>query len=47
MAAIFNEVFGDKLVTKFMFESDFTDDAHLPNPQQLLYKIIIKVWLGN
>ena len=43
MAAIFNEVFGDKLVTKFLFEVDFSEYAHLPSPQQLMYKIIIKV----
>lgn len=42
MAAIFNEVFGDKLVTKFLFEADFSEDAHLPSPQQLLYKFVIK-----
>jgi phosphatidylinositol phospholipase C, epsilon len=34
--------FGDKLVTKFMFDNDFTDEAYLPAPNQLKYKIIIK-----
>ncbi|KAB7506835.1 1-phosphatidylinositol 4,5-bisphosphate phosphodiesterase epsilon-1, partial [Armadillidium nasatum] len=42
MAQIFQSVFGDKLVTKFLFESDFSEEPHLPSPSQLLYKIIIK-----
>ena len=43
MAQIFQNVFGDKLVTKFLFESDFSEDPHLPSPAQLMYRIIIKV----
>lgn len=43
MAQIFMQVFGDKLVTKFLFEADFSDDVHLPSPAQLKYRILIKV----
>lgn len=35
-------VFGDKLVTKFLFESDFLDDPLLPSPWQLRGKILLK-----
>ena len=35
-------VFGEKLVTKFLFESDFSDDPQLPSPSQLRYRILIK-----
>ena len=42
MAQIFLSIFGDKLVTRFMFDSDFTDDPRLPSPNQLRYKILIK-----
>lgn len=35
-------VFGDKLVTSFLFEFDFADDPQLPSPNQLKYKILIK-----
>ena len=45
MAQIFLQVFGEKLVTKLLFESDFSEDAHLPSPTQLLNRIIIKVSL--
>jgi len=38
----FQEVFGDKLVRQFMFDSDFMDDPCLPSPNQLKYKILIK-----
>lgn len=34
--------FGDKLITKFMFDIDYTDEPYLPAPEQLKYKIIIK-----
>ena len=37
------QVFGDKLVTKFLFEADFSEDVHLPSPSQLKYRILIKV----
>ncbi|KAJ9590133.1 hypothetical protein L9F63_016745 [Diploptera punctata] len=42
MAHIFQSVFGEKLVTKFLFEADFTDEAQLPSPSQLRYRILIK-----
>ncbi|NXS93744.1 PLCE1 phosphodiesterase, partial [Jacana jacana] len=42
MADIFKNVFGDKLVTKFLFESDFSDDPMLPSPGQLRRKILLK-----
>ncbi|CAG5127270.1 unnamed protein product, partial [Candidula unifasciata] len=42
MAQIFLSVFGDKLVTDFLFDTDFLDDPQLPSPNQLKYKILIK-----
>uniref|UniRef100_A0A0N5A3Q4 Phosphoinositide phospholipase C n=1 Tax=Parastrongyloides trichosuri TaxID=131310 RepID=A0A0N5A3Q4_PARTI len=42
MAQMFKTVLGEKLVTKFLFESDFTSNAHLPSPNQLRNKILIK-----
>ncbi|XP_011137962.1 1-phosphatidylinositol 4,5-bisphosphate phosphodiesterase epsilon-1 [Harpegnathos saltator] len=42
MAQIFQSVFGEKLVTKFLFETDFGDDPQLPSPSQLCYRILIK-----
>ncbi|XP_058840982.1 1-phosphatidylinositol 4,5-bisphosphate phosphodiesterase epsilon-1 isoform X1 [Acipenser ruthenus] len=42
MAEVFKCVFGDKLVTKFLFESDFSDDPLLPSPQQLKGRILLK-----
>uniref|UniRef100_A0A8C0H3X8 Phosphoinositide phospholipase C n=1 Tax=Chelonoidis abingdonii TaxID=106734 RepID=A0A8C0H3X8_CHEAB len=42
MAEIFKNVFGDKLVTKFLFESDFSDDPMLPSPDQLKRKVLLK-----
>ncbi|XP_053161906.1 1-phosphatidylinositol 4,5-bisphosphate phosphodiesterase epsilon-1 isoform X2 [Hemicordylus capensis] len=42
MADIFKNTFGDKLVTKFLFESDFSDDPMLPSPHQLRRKILLK-----
>ncbi|CAH0403801.1 unnamed protein product [Chilo suppressalis] len=35
-------VFGDKLVTSFLFEADYTDEPRLPSPEQLKYKVLIK-----
>lgn len=35
-------VFGERLVTRFLFESDFSDDPHLPSPLQLRGKILLK-----
>ena len=42
MAQIFLSVFGDKLVTKFLFDSDYSDEPVLPSPNQLKYRILIK-----
>ncbi|XP_075468923.1 1-phosphatidylinositol 4,5-bisphosphate phosphodiesterase epsilon-1 isoform X5 [Ascaphus truei] len=42
MADIFKTVFGDKLVTKFLLESDFSDDPMLPSPWQLRKKVLLK-----
>lgn len=42
MAQIFVKVFGDKLITKYMFDSDFYEDPLLPSPNQMKYKILIK-----
>lgn len=35
-------VFGDKLVTKFTYDIDFTDEPYLPTPEQLRHRIIVK-----
>uniref|UniRef100_A0A672RBZ3 Phosphoinositide phospholipase C n=1 Tax=Sinocyclocheilus grahami TaxID=75366 RepID=A0A672RBZ3_SINGR len=42
MAEIFKTVFGEKLVTKFLFGSDFADEPLLPSPLQLRGKILLK-----
>lgn len=42
MALTFQTVFGEKLVTRFLFDADFTDDPCLPSPSQLKNKILIK-----
>ncbi|XP_065340527.1 uncharacterized protein LOC135939859 isoform X4 [Cloeon dipterum] len=42
MAHIFQSVFGDKLITKFLFETDFSDEPCLPSPAQLKHRILIK-----
>ncbi|XP_061665824.1 1-phosphatidylinositol 4,5-bisphosphate phosphodiesterase epsilon-1 isoform X2 [Syngnathoides biaculeatus] len=42
MADIFKTVFGDRLVTRFLFEGDFSDDPHLPSPLQLRGRILLK-----
>ncbi|XP_023196734.1 1-phosphatidylinositol 4,5-bisphosphate phosphodiesterase epsilon-1 isoform X2 [Xiphophorus maculatus] len=42
MAEIFKTVCGERLVTRFLFESDFSDDPHLPSPLQLRGKILLK-----
>jgi phosphatidylinositol phospholipase C epsilon len=39
---LFQSVFGERLVTTFLFESDFCEDPQLPTPNQLKYKILIK-----
>ena len=35
-------MFGEKLITKFLFDSDFVEDPQLPSPNQLKYRILIK-----
>ena len=42
MAWTFQTIFGDKLVTRFLFDVDFTDDPCLPSPAQLKNRILIK-----
>ncbi|XP_022237002.1 1-phosphatidylinositol 4,5-bisphosphate phosphodiesterase epsilon-1-like [Limulus polyphemus] len=42
MAHIFSSVFGDKLVNRFLFESDFWEEPQLPSPEQLKFKVLIK-----
>ncbi|KAJ8703779.1 hypothetical protein PYW07_013073 [Mythimna separata] len=42
MASTFEAVFGDKLVTSFLFEVDYTDEPRLPSPEQLKYKVLVK-----
>lgn len=42
MAQIFQRTFGEKLVTNFLFETDYTDDPILPSPSQLRYRVLIK-----
>ncbi|XP_072943181.1 1-phosphatidylinositol 4,5-bisphosphate phosphodiesterase epsilon-1-like [Epargyreus clarus] len=42
MASTFEAVFGDQLVTSFLFEADYTDEPRLPSPEQLKYKVLIK-----
>uniref|UniRef100_A0A668A3T9 Phosphoinositide phospholipase C n=1 Tax=Myripristis murdjan TaxID=586833 RepID=A0A668A3T9_9TELE len=42
MAEIFKTVFGERLVTRFLFESDFSDDPLLPSPLQLRGRILLK-----
>lgn len=42
MADIFKSVFGEKLVAKFLFETDFSDDPMLPSPDQLRRKVLLK-----
>ncbi|KAH7728442.1 Protein PLC-1 d [Aphelenchoides avenae] len=42
MAQMFKTVFGDKLVTSFLFDCDYSDNPRLPSPLQLQNKILIK-----
>ncbi|CAK1554495.1 unnamed protein product [Leptosia nina] len=42
MASTFEAVFGDQLVTSFLFDVDYTDEPRLPSPEQLKYKVLIK-----
>ncbi|VEN34527.1 unnamed protein product [Callosobruchus maculatus] len=42
MAHIFQRIFGEKLVTTFLFEADYSDEPCLPSPHQLRNRILIK-----
>ncbi|KAJ3664907.1 hypothetical protein Zmor_000441 [Zophobas morio] len=42
MAHVFQRVFGEKLVTNFLFETDYSDEPSLPSPEQLKNRILIK-----
>ncbi|CAG9861173.1 unnamed protein product [Phyllotreta striolata] len=42
MAHIFQRIFGEKLVTTFLFESDYSDEPCLPSPEQLKYRVLVK-----
>ena len=42
MAQMFKNVFGEELVSSFLFETDFSNNPHLPSPLQLQRRIIIK-----
>ncbi|CAJ0580235.1 unnamed protein product, partial [Mesorhabditis spiculigera] len=42
MAQMFKTILGDRLVTSFLFDSDFTENPKLPSPLQLRGKILIK-----
>lgn len=35
-------MFGEKVVTNFLFEADYSDEPALPSPEQLKYRILIK-----
>lgn len=35
-------MFGEKLVTKFLYDADFCEDPQLPSPSQLRHRILIK-----
>lgn len=39
---LLQSVFGDKLVSKFQFDADYSDEPQLPSPSQLRHKILIK-----
>src|SRR2546426_744050 len=42
MAQTFLTIFGEKLVTKFLFDTDYSDEPQLPSPNQLKHRILIK-----
>lgn len=39
---LLQRVFGEKVVTNFLFEADYSDEPMLPSPEQLKYRILIK-----
>lgn len=42
MAHIFQQTFGEKLVSKFLFDADYSEEPMLPSPHMLKHKILIK-----
>ncbi|KAG8182202.1 hypothetical protein JTE90_004139 [Oedothorax gibbosus] len=42
MAQIFTSTFGERLVTRFLFDSDYGEEPQLPSPNQLQYRVLIK-----
>lgn len=38
-------MFGEQLVTSFLFEVDYTDEPRLPSPEQLKYKVPVSLFL--
>uniref|UniRef100_A0A5S6QM85 Phosphoinositide phospholipase C n=1 Tax=Trichuris muris TaxID=70415 RepID=A0A5S6QM85_TRIMR len=42
MAQTFKSVFGERLVSQFLFENDLSDNPRLPSPLQLRGKVLIK-----
>ena len=42
MAKIFQAVFGERLVSRFLFDADSGDEPRLPSPSQLRYRILVK-----
>lgn len=38
----FQRIFGDRLVTNFLFETDYSEEPSLPSPEQLRNRILIK-----
>lgn len=42
MAHIFITTFGEKLVNKFLFDTDYSEEQMLPSPNQLKNRILIK-----
>lgn len=42
MAHIFMTTFGEKLINKFLFDTDYSDEPVLPSPNQLKNRILIK-----
>ncbi|CDW53051.1 1 phosphatidylinositol 4,5 bisphosphate [Trichuris trichiura] len=42
MAQTFKSVFGERLVSQFLFENDLSDNPKLPSPLQLKGKVLIK-----
>ncbi|VVD02836.1 unnamed protein product [Leptidea sinapis] len=43
MASTFETVFGEQLVTSFLFDVDYSDEPRLPSPDQLKYKVNVLI----